>query len=98
MEKDPRDIVIENLMKEVKFAMTRDIVSVTGSTDGTTGFNSDPQYFQFKIEYYTKRQGCGLEGCLEALGVDPVFFGTPFLAIFPTKSTTNSLVNPNWMG
>ena len=29
MEKDPRDIVIENLMKEVKFAMTRDIVTVT---------------------------------------------------------------------
>ena len=29
MEKDPRDIVIENLMKEVKFAMTRDIVTIT---------------------------------------------------------------------
>ena len=29
MEKTPRDIVIENLLKEVKFAMTRDIVSVT---------------------------------------------------------------------
>ena len=29
MKKDPRDIVIENLMKEVKFAMTRDIVTIT---------------------------------------------------------------------
>ena len=29
MEKDPRDSVIENLMKEVKFAMTRDIVTIT---------------------------------------------------------------------
>ena len=29
MEKTPRDMVIENLLKEVKFAMTRDIVSVT---------------------------------------------------------------------
>ncbi len=29
MEKDPRGIIIENLMKEVKFAMTRDIVSAT---------------------------------------------------------------------
>ena len=29
MEKDPRNIVIENLMKEVKFAMTRDIVTIT---------------------------------------------------------------------
>ena len=29
MEKNPRDIVIENLMKEVKFAMTRDIVTIT---------------------------------------------------------------------
>ena len=29
MEKDPRDLVIENLMKEVKLAMTRDIVTIT---------------------------------------------------------------------
>ena len=29
MEKTPRDIVIEDLLKEVKFAMTRDIVSAT---------------------------------------------------------------------
>ena len=29
MEKDPRDIVIENLLKEVKFSMTRDIVLAT---------------------------------------------------------------------
>ena len=29
MEKNSRDIVIENLMKEVKFAMTRDIVTIT---------------------------------------------------------------------
>jgi len=29
MEKTPRDIVIENLLKEVKFSMTRDIVSAT---------------------------------------------------------------------
>ena len=29
MEKNSRDIVIENLMKEVKLAMTRDIVTIT---------------------------------------------------------------------
>ena len=29
MKKDPRDIAIENLMKEIKFAMTRDIVTIT---------------------------------------------------------------------